>query len=110
MRFFSRHLPIVILPKLIKGRVRTQLYALGLGIGTQNQKQPWLEVFFAQPLLQPPKAIVEALGNLLGYNGGNVAIEIAAAKAAQLLFRILRVPLSGCEPQPVLRKDTPSAE
>lgn len=73
----------------------TQLYALGLGIGTQNQKQQWLEVFFAQPLLQPSKAIVEALGNLLGYNGGNVAIEIAAAKAAQLVQVLEGSELSG---------------
>ncbi len=62
----------------------TQLYALGLGIGTQNQKQQWLEVFFAKPLLQPDSKAVEIIAKVLGYSGGNQAIEFSVAKAAEL--------------------------
>ncbi len=35
-------------------------YALGLGIGTQNNEDQWLEVFFPQPVLAPSPALVEA--------------------------------------------------
>ncbi|HMW48089.1 MAG TPA: 2,3,4,5-tetrahydropyridine-2,6-dicarboxylate N-succinyltransferase [Cellvibrionaceae bacterium] len=62
----------------------TQLYALGLGIGTQNNKQQWLEVFFAKPLLQPASQTAEALAKVLGYSGGNAVIEFSAAKAEKL--------------------------
>jgi len=54
----------------------TQLYALGLGIGTQNSKGEWLEVFYAQPALKPSEASARAIGNILGYSGGNQAIAI----------------------------------
>lgn len=37
------------------------LFALGLGVGTQNQKGEWLEVFYPQPLLQPSAQIVAAV-------------------------------------------------
>ncbi len=37
------------------------LFALGLGIGTQNSKGEWLEVFFPQPLLNPDSALVDAI-------------------------------------------------
>ncbi|QIB66681.1 2,3,4,5-tetrahydropyridine-2,6-dicarboxylate N-succinyltransferase [Kineobactrum salinum] len=36
-------------------------YAFGLGIGTHNSNQEWLEVFFAQPLLQPPAELIAAI-------------------------------------------------
>jgi 2,3,4,5-tetrahydropyridine-2-carboxylate N-succinyltransferase len=35
------------------------IYALGLGIGTQNRRGEWLEVFFPRPLLHPPAALAE---------------------------------------------------
>jgi len=34
-------------------------YALGLGIGTQDRRGEWLEVFFPRPVLHPPAAIAE---------------------------------------------------
>jgi len=54
----------------------TQLYALGLGIGTQNEKGDWLEVFYATPLLNPAPASAEAIAKVVGYSGGNQAIAI----------------------------------
>ena len=39
----------------------TQLYALGLGIGTQNSNGEWLEVFYAHPVLNPSEASARAI-------------------------------------------------
>ncbi|MBU3069641.1 2,3,4,5-tetrahydropyridine-2,6-dicarboxylate N-succinyltransferase [Aestuariicella sp. G3-2] len=58
----------------------TDLYALGLGVGTQNNKGEWLEVFFPQPLLNPEPAVAKAVAEALGYTGGNEAIAIDSAK------------------------------
>lgn len=60
----------------------TQLYALGLGVGTQNSKGDWLEVFFPVPLLQPTPDDSKPLAELLGYAGGNGTF---ALNSAQLL-------------------------
>jgi len=58
----------------------TDLYALGLGVGTQNSKGEWLEVFFPQPLLNPAPAVAKAVTDALGYEGGNQAITIESTK------------------------------
>lgn len=58
----------------------TDLYALGLGVGTQNSKGEWLEVFFPQPLLNPEPAVAKVVTEALGYTGGNEAIAIDSAK------------------------------
>lgn len=62
----------------------SNLYAFGLGVGTQNRKGEWLEVFFSQPLLQPSSAILSAVQSALGYEGGNQAIELDAARLGAL--------------------------
>lgn len=62
----------------------TQLYALGLGIGTQNSKGEWLEVFYAQPLLKPSENSAGAIANILGYTDGNQAIAITTAQASAI--------------------------
>ncbi|MBA6412760.1 2,3,4,5-tetrahydropyridine-2,6-dicarboxylate N-succinyltransferase [Parahaliea sp. F7430] len=38
-------------------------FAYGIGIGTQNNRGEWLEVYFPQPLLSPSRALQQALGN-----------------------------------------------
>ncbi|GAB1259323.1 2,3,4,5-tetrahydropyridine-2,6-dicarboxylate N-succinyltransferase [Aurantivibrio plasticivorans] len=58
----------------------SQLYSFGLGIGTHNSKQEWLEVFYAQPLLNPSESLTTAIGSAIGYNGGNQAIDLDNAK------------------------------
>lgn len=62
----------------------SKLYALGLGIGTQNANGDWLEVFYAQPLLNPSEASAQAIASTLGYSGGNQAIAINHAQADEL--------------------------
>ena len=62
----------------------TTLYALGLGIGTQNSKGEWLEVFYAAPVLNPSTALVSAIAKVVGYSEGNSAIVISNAQAGDL--------------------------
>ncbi|MBU2987637.1 2,3,4,5-tetrahydropyridine-2,6-dicarboxylate N-succinyltransferase [Saccharophagus degradans] len=58
----------------------TQLYGLGLGVGTQNKKGEWLEVFFPQPTLNPEATLAQTLATAVGYEGGNQAITLDADK------------------------------
>ena len=53
-------------------------FAFGIGIGTQNQKSEWLEVYYQQPVLMPDNELIEVASNTLGYQGGNQAIEASA--------------------------------
>jgi len=62
----------------------TTLYALGLGIGTQNSKGEWLEVFYAAPLLNPSAAVVNAITKAVGYKDGNQALVITTVQAGEI--------------------------
>jgi 2,3,4,5-tetrahydropyridine-2-carboxylate N-succinyltransferase len=62
----------------------TSLFSLGFGVGTQNRQGAWLEVFYAQPVMAPAPALVDALAKVLGYSGGNEAIAFGATQASQL--------------------------
>lgn len=58
----------------------TELYSVGLGVGTQNAKGEWLEVFFPRPLLQPGANISRCLRETLDYSGGNQALPLSAGQ------------------------------
>ncbi|MCP1620673.1 2,3,4,5-tetrahydropyridine-2-carboxylate N-succinyltransferase [Pseudomonas sp. SLBN-26] len=60
------------------------LFSIAFGVGTQNRQGNWLEVFYAQPLLKPTEALVDAVAPLLGYTGGNQAITLSNTQAADL--------------------------
>lgn len=62
----------------------TDLYAVGLGVGTQNSKGEWLEVFYPAPLLKPDSATATAVVNALGLEAGNQVVELSAAQAKSL--------------------------
>ncbi|WP_191485457.1 2,3,4,5-tetrahydropyridine-2,6-dicarboxylate N-succinyltransferase [Pseudomonas sp. FEN] len=62
----------------------TTLFSLGFGVGTQNRQGAWLEVFYAQPLIQPAAELIAAIAPILGYSGGNQAITFSTAQASQL--------------------------
>lgn len=62
----------------------TTLYALGLGIGTQNSKGEWLEVFYAAPLLNPSAALSAAIAKVVGYSEGTQAIAVSNAQVAEI--------------------------
>jgi len=44
----------------------TQLYALGIGVGTQNKKGEWLEVFYPAPLLNVNETISAVIADITG--------------------------------------------
>lgn len=54
----------------------SKAFALAIGVGTKNSQGDWLEVFYAQPLLNPTEALVNAAAATLGYEGGNQALEV----------------------------------
>jgi 2,3,4,5-tetrahydropyridine-2-carboxylate N-succinyltransferase len=58
--------------------------AFALGVGTQNSKNEWLEVFYQLPVYQPEALLIKA-AKTVGYAGGNQAIELDAAKLETLV-------------------------
>jgi 2,3,4,5-tetrahydropyridine-2-carboxylate N-succinyltransferase len=62
----------------------TTLFSLAFGVGTQNRQGTWLEVFYAQPLLNPSSELVAKVVEKLGYQGGNQAIAISNNQAGDL--------------------------
>ncbi|MFT5781923.1 MAG: 2,3,4,5-tetrahydropyridine-2-carboxylate N-succinyltransferase [Pseudomonas sp.] len=65
-----------------------QLFSLAFGVGTQNRQENWLEVFYAQPLLNPSSELIAAIAPLLEYTGGNQAIRFSTAQAYELAEQI----------------------
>ncbi len=57
--------------------------AFALGLGTQNAKNEWLEVFYQKPIFQPSADLIEA-AKTAGYEGGNQAIELDSSKLEAL--------------------------
>ncbi len=62
----------------------TTPFSLAFGVGTQNRNGTWLEVFYAQPLLNPAGDLIQAIAPLLDYTGGNQAITFSTTQASQL--------------------------
>ncbi|NAO50750.1 2,3,4,5-tetrahydropyridine-2,6-dicarboxylate N-succinyltransferase [Pseudomonas syringae] len=62
----------------------TTLFSLAFGVGTQNRQGAWLEVFYAQPLINPSAELVAAIAPVLGYTGGNQAITFNVDMAYKL--------------------------
>jgi 2,3,4,5-tetrahydropyridine-2-carboxylate N-succinyltransferase len=62
----------------------TSLFSLAFGVGTQNRQGAWLEVFYAQPLINPSAELIAAITPVLGYTGGNQAITFSIDQASKL--------------------------
>ncbi len=62
----------------------SSFYALGLGVGTQNSDQEWLEVFFPHPLLNPSEQTVACFVRVLGEQNDNCAISMTGEQLASL--------------------------
>jgi 2,3,4,5-tetrahydropyridine-2-carboxylate N-succinyltransferase len=62
----------------------TSLFSLAFGVGTQNRQGTWLEVFYAQPLVNPSAELIAAVAPVLGYTGGNQAIAFNTDLASKL--------------------------
>jgi len=61
--------------------------AFAMGVGTQNKKGEWLEVFYQKPVYQPTAELVEA-AKAAGYEGGNQAIALDAGKLEALAGKL----------------------
>lgn len=62
----------------------SQLYALGIGIGTQNSKGAWLDVYYHLPVFEPSTEIITTLSKILDYRGGNCTMAIKNTDAFAL--------------------------
>ncbi|WP_211825675.1 2,3,4,5-tetrahydropyridine-2,6-dicarboxylate N-succinyltransferase [Kistimonas asteriae] len=51
-------------------------FSLAAGIGTKNSKGEWLDVYYPAPLFQPSFKMIEKIGPVVGYVGGNVVVEL----------------------------------
>ena len=52
------------------------LYAFGLGVGTRNTKNEWLEVYFPSPQMNVKHADVKAALEAIHYQEGNVTVAL----------------------------------
>lgn len=59
-------------------------FSLAIGVGTQNNKGEWLEVFYPQPILNPEPSLVDAIASQLSYEQGNKALPIEKEQVAGL--------------------------
>jgi len=65
-------------------------FAFGIGIGTQNQQQEWLEVYYQHPVYQPYNQLLDIVrANFDDLDGGNQAVP-ADANRLQPLAEDLR--------------------
>src|SRR3990167_7402976 len=62
----------------------TSLFSLAFGVGTQNRQGTWLEVFYAQPLLNPSSELVAKVLEKIAYQGGNQALSLTNSQAGDL--------------------------
>lgn len=51
-------------------------FALGLGIGTRNRDDQWLEVYYPDPQLAPANELVAAILDEVDYQQGNATFEL----------------------------------
>lgn len=51
-------------------------FSLGLGVGSQNSKGEWLEVFYPKPVLNPSQQLLDAVTGSVKYSDGNQALEL----------------------------------
>lgn len=58
--------------------------AFGLGIGTKNSSNEWLETYFPAPVYQPDAQTVAALKETLGLDDSNTTLELSAAQLKSL--------------------------
>ena len=56
-----------------------EFFSMATGIGTQNNKGEWLEVYYPAPIHKPDAALVADIALITGYTGGNQVIELDSA-------------------------------
>ena len=61
-----------------------KMFSLGWGIGTKNQANEWLEVFFAAPLLNPEASVIKSVTSVIGEITENTSVELSSEQLKQL--------------------------
>lgn len=61
--------------------------AFAIGVGSQNTKNEWLEVFYQKPVYQPTSDLMDA-AKVAGYEGGNQTIELDGDKLTALADKL----------------------
>lgn len=61
-----------------------QFFSIGLGIGSQNSKGQWLDVYYPLPVLNPGAALCKALAESLSCEAGNQAISLQKGQLGTL--------------------------
>ena len=64
------------------------MFALAFGIGTKNQKNEWLEVYFPNPIFHPNQNLVDEIAAASAYKGGNTDIHLDPNKLRDLATAI----------------------
>jgi len=59
-------------------------FSFAIGIGAQNKKGEWLDVYYQQPLLNPSDALIKAAAGVAGHTGGNAAITLTKGQLTDL--------------------------
>lgn len=59
-------------------------FAFAIGVGTQNSKNEWLEVFYPAPVFKPNATLIAAAKSATSYTSGNQAIELNKETVAAL--------------------------
>jgi len=60
------------------------MFSLAFGIGTQNRKQEWLEVYYPEPLINPDDGLLATIAALTTYQGGNQTLPLDATTIQSL--------------------------
>ena len=67
-----------------------QIFAFGLGIGTQNKEGNWLEVFYSAPSIKIEANTLEALLESTNYEGGNSTLVLEEGDLNRLHMSLLK--------------------
>ena len=68
-----------------------KLFSLSLGIGTQNKKKEWLEIFYPEPILNPNRKFLCVLEKILNYKGGNHIFSLNGSLLEELSDEFLKI-------------------
>ena len=62
-----------------------------MGIGTQNKKNEWLEIFYPEPILNPNHKFLCVLEKILNYKGGNHIFSLNSSLLKELSNEFLKI-------------------
>lgn len=67
------------------------LFSLAFGLGTRNRQEQWLEVYYANPVLNPATELIAKVKKVLGYSGGNQTFIFDCQQASDLAHALRHI-------------------